>query len=224
MMIDEQILTLEEVSKYLRVPVDAVRKEVNAGRLRAMDIAGHYRVREYDLAKFKNEAYTSAVPLVTPATASTGVLIDMHPAQDFGHTWPDGKAEEYVRVLEGVASSGAKDYQVKVGFTHRESAGRRRSRTLVLVNRYPTVEFVAATDEVQPTGKMVSIIRGRNGKQLPVGAGVPPEYEGFPIGPYRSVVDGPGAPNGLAVICDARDSEVMVEHALIRYRFREERE
>jgi hypothetical protein len=70
---------------------------------------------------------------------------------------------------------------------------------------------------------MASIIRDRNGKQLPVGATLPPEYQGLPVGPYRDVVVGPGASNGLAVICEAPDIDSMVKHALIRYQYRKDR-
>lgn len=221
-MLDEQIFTLEEVSQYLRVPTEAVRKEINSGRLRAIDVAGYSRVREFDLAAFKNEAYTKVVPVVQ-MTPSSGIPMNLQPVADFSQVWPDKKVEQFSRVLEGVASMGDKEYRIKLGFTIRKSAGQPRQRSLVLVNRYPSVEFVAATDDVQPGGKMASIIRDRKGKQLPVGAAVPPEYLELAVGPYRSIVDGPGAPNGLAVICDAGDTETMVQHALIRYRFREER-
>jgi excisionase family DNA binding protein len=222
-MFDEQILTLEEVSKYLRVPVEAVRKEINSGRLRAIDVAGYFRVREFDLATYKNNAYTKVVPVIG-TTSISSVPMNLQPAADFSHVWPDKTSEQFSRVLDGVASMNDKEYRIKIGFTVRKSAGQRRQRSLVLVNRYPSVEFVASTDDVQPGGKMASIIRDRKGKQLPVGATVPPEYLDLAVGPYRSIVDGPGAPNGLAVICDVGDTETMVEHALIRYRFREERQ
>lgn len=222
-MLDEQILTLEEVGKYLRVPLDAVRKEINSGRLRAIDVAGYYRVREFDLVNYKNDAYTKLVPVIETMSIS-GPPVNLEPAPDFKHVWPDKKSEQFNRVLEGVASLGDKEYRVKIGFTVRRSAGLERSRSLVLVNRYPSVEFVAAKDEIQAGEKMASIIRDRKGKQLPVGAAVPPEYLELTVGPYRSIVDGPGAPNGLAVICSARDIGTMVQHALIRYRFREERD
>jgi hypothetical protein len=70
---------------------------------------------------------------------------------------------------------------------------------------------------------MASIIRDRAGKHLPVGANVPPEYTDFRIEGYRDIVVGPGAPNGLAVICNQDDVQTMVRHALIRYRYRAER-
>jgi hypothetical protein len=145
----------------------------------------------------------------------------LNPTSDFSYTWPDKKVEEFTEVLEGLASYDGKEYGVKLGFTVRNSAGRRRRRCLVLVDRYATVEFVAADEKSR--GKMASIIKDRDGKQLPVGATLPPEYGGTPVGPYRDVVLGSGASNGLAVVCEQKDFDVMVKHALIRYRFRKDR-
>ncbi len=73
-------------------------------------------------------------------------------------------------------------------------------------------------------GPMVSIIRDRRRKQLPPGAAPPPEYEGMPVGSYREIVDGPNARNGLAVICDSSELGTMIRHALIRCKYRQERE
>jgi excisionase family DNA binding protein len=224
-MITEELYTLEEVCKHLRVPIEAVQQEVNSGRLRAIIIGGeHIRVREGDLEKYKSDSYAQAIPPTQSAPPSCDIPIDLHPAPDFRHIWPDGKDEQYTNVLEGIASFGGKEYHVKVGFTTRNSAGQKRARTLVLVDRYPTVEFVAASETVQPEDRMASIIRDRRGKQLPVGATLPAEYVEMSVGPYRDVVVGPGASNGLAVICAASDTESMVKHALIRYQFREQRQ
>jgi excisionase family DNA binding protein len=223
MFIDE-VYTPEEVAKHLRVPIDAVLQEIKSGKLRAIVVAGeHFRVRVGDLGTYKNEAYTRAVPSPNHASQSAETPMNLRAAPDFEHKWPDGKIEHFENVFDGVASFWGKEYSVKVGFTVRKSSGQHRSRTLVLVDRYPTVEFVAASEKVKPTDLMASILRDRNGKQLPVGATLPPEYAGMNVRPYREIVVGPGAANGLAVICEASDKEAMVKHALIRYRFREER-
>lgn len=118
---------------------------------------------------------------------------------------------------------GGRTYHVRLGFTTRDSAGKERRRSLVLVDRYPTVEFVSA--DKNGTGRMASIIKDRSGKQVHVGVPAPPEYanSNMKLGPYQQVVVGLGASNGLAVICDADDFRTMVMHALIRYRYRKER-
>ena len=220
-MLTDNVLTVEEISKHLRVPEDAVMSEVTSGRLRAINIAGHVRVRESDLNSYLNAGFEA-----TGGSAAKKGWLDLTAIPDFDQIWPAVKGEprsteRFTDAREGIVRDDGRDRHIKIGFTFRKSAGKLRRRSLVLVNRYATVEFVAADDKA--VGKMASIIRDRDGKQLPIGATLPPEYKDLPVGPYNSVVQGPHASNGLAVICDSQDVETMVRHALIRYRFREAR-
>ena len=218
-MFNEEIYTVEEVAKHLRVPVGAVEKEISSGRLHATQVGEYLRIRESDLNAFKNGPINPSRSVRVPTQPSASVVLDVAP--NFSHTWPDKKIEHFSCVREGVVTDAGASYHVKIGFTTRDSAGKRRRRSLVLINRYPSVEFVSA--DANGAGLMASIIRDRTGKQLPVGAVVPPEYEELPVGGYRDIVIGPSAPNGLAVICDPLDVETMARHGLIRYRYREER-
>ena len=217
-MFTEKVYTLEEVAEHFKVPLDAISNEVASGHLRAKNIAGHWRVLESDLNAYKGiDAPGQSGSAVTyPNTA-----VELAGAEDFRHKWPDGKDEAFSDAMEGTASYAGKKYHVKVGFTLRPSGGKTRRRSLVLVDRYPTVEFVSGGTEKH--GMMASIIRDRSGKQVLVRAGLPPEYSHLNVGPYQDVVVGRGTSNGLAVICRADDVNTMVRHALIRYRFREER-
>ena len=228
----ESVYTIEEVSQFLRVPEQAIRQEIASGRLLVLDIAGFIRVRQSDLNTYlsstlaKKDAQTALASAVTEDGGKNPNTLQLNPAPDFAYTWPakrgaEKPVEQYTAVREGIASYRGHEYHVKIGFTFRHSAGKRRRRCLVLVNRYATVEFVAADEE--SNGKMAAIIRDRNGKQLPVGATPPLEYQSLPVAPYSEVVVGAGASNGLAVVCDSQDLDTMVKHALIRYRFREER-
>ncbi len=217
-MFTEKIYTLKEVSEHLRVTEDALEKEIAAGRLPAGRIQGFVRVRETDLAFYKNEAFTCVADTNQVRQGNDSKL---NTVPDFTFTWPDNKVEQFTEAREGVISHGGKEYRVKLGFTVRSSSGKRRRRCLILVDRYASVEFVAADEK--SNGRMASIIKDRDGKQLPVGATLPPEYNGVPVGPYRDVVQGIGASNGLAVVCDESDIEAMVKHALIRYLFRKDR-
>jgi excisionase family DNA binding protein len=218
-MFNEEIYTVEEVAKHLRVPVGAVEKEIASGRLHATQVGDYLRIRESDLNAFKNGPVNPSHSSRVPARSLASVVLDGAP--NFSHTWPDKKIEHFSSVREGVVTDAGTNYHVKVGFTTRDSAGKNRRRSLVLINRYPSVEFVSA--DANGSGLMASIIRDRTGKQLPVGAVVPPEYEELRVGGYRDIVIGPSAPNGLAVICDPLDVETMARHGLIRYRYREER-
>lgn len=223
----ENIYTVEEVSKHLKVPIEAIQNEIASGRLEALNVAGHVRISEYALAEFKKAAVTSSVSktITRPvaATASNGWLT-LQPATNFVHRWPDGKVEEYKDVLEGIATDSGRQYHVKLGWTTRNSGGEERQRWLVLVDRYPTVEFVRCS-EAGPDGTeyAASIIRDRRNKQVPALATVPPEYQEFSTAVYSEKVKGPGNSNGQAVVCIAKDFQTMVRHALIRTKYREER-
>lgn len=215
-MREDTVFTPEEVADYFKVPVQAVNDEIASGRLRAKNVAGYVRIFSSDLDAYKAEANGSA-----KSSAQSKEVITLKKVPNFYHTWPDTTKELYTDAHEGVAAYGGRNYHVKVGFTARDAAGKARRRAVVLVDRYPSVQFTSAgTDK---NGMMASIIKDRSGKQVPVGAPVPPEYVDLRVGPYQDVVVGPGASNGLAVICEANDLETMVKHALIRYRYRQER-
>ena len=219
----ESVYTLEEVAEHLRVSADAIRQEIASGRLVAMDVAGLMRVRESDLGAYKNQARAAARPSGSNSATSEGQFLKLQPGSDFQHRWPDNSTEDYRNVQEGVASHGGRTYHVKLGFAVRTVAGKPRTRCLVLIDRYATVEFAGSDDQLRDDSVLASVIKDRNGKQLPVGAPPPQEYQTLSTGSYRDVVDGPRASNGLAVVCRASDFETIVKHALIRCKYREER-
>ena len=218
----ELIYTVQEVAQNLQVPVEVIESEIVAGRLRALHIGEAKRIQESELNSYMKQALSSSAGNNADKPVAS-VPIDLHPADKFIHKWPDGLEEEYTDVQEGVVRHDGRDHHVKVGFTHnRKVAGKQRRRSLVLVDKYPTVEFVAR--DMAKNGPMVSIIRDRRRKQLPPGAAPPPEYAGMPVGSYREIVDGPNARNGLVVICDSGELGTMIRHALIRCKYRQGRE
>ncbi len=217
-MFNEKIYTPEEVADHCKVPLEAINDEIKNGRLRAKNIGGHLRIMESDLNAYLSGEKDSTQPT---SAVQSGVRINVSEAPNFTHTWPDGSKEKYTDARQGTATYGGRNYHVKVGFTTRETAGKARRRSVVLIDRYPTVEFVSAG--TNGNALMTSIIKDRSGKQVPVGVTPPPEYENVRVGPYRDVVVGPYASNGLAVICNSDDIQTMALHALIRFRYREER-
>jgi hypothetical protein len=218
-MLEDPVYTPEEVAEHFKVPIQAIKEEIALGHLRAKNVAGHVRIFESDLASYKTgtDGLTQS-----PRGSVPPDEITLNSALNFYHTWPDGKKEKFSDVHEGVAAVDGRNYHVKVGFTTRDSAGKTRRRSLVLIDRYPTVEFVSAG--TNDNGMMASIIKDRSGKQMFAGVPIPPEYTNLTVGPYQDVVVGPGASNGMAVICSPDDLQTMVRHALIRHRFREERQ
>jgi hypothetical protein len=218
-MSQQTVLTPEQICEEFQVPPEAVKEAIASGRLRAFDFEGHQRILRLDLDAFIADAF--AVASHNNGESKQPSSFQFNPIADFTHTWPDGKTEHFGEAREGVVSYAGREYRIRLGYTVRKAAGLSRRRCLILVDRYPTVEFVGADERT--SGKLASVIKDRAGKQLPVGGTVPPEYKGMPIGPYRDVVEGNGSSNGLAVICDQRDFRTMALHALIRYKFRKDR-
>src|SRR5215813_4086652 len=156
-MLEEDIYTVEEVSQHLKVPVQAVQEEIASGKLRAMKVGRFVRISQHALADYKNAASASAESMFQNASKSQDTWLHLAPAADFGHTWPDGTAEHFQHVQEGTASYAGREYHVRLGFTVRDTTGRRRTRCALFVNRYPAVEFVKAeeTDRVEPAASII---------------------------------------------------------------------
>ena len=216
-MITESVFTVNEVAQHLQVPIEVVLSEIDEGRLKALLIGEFKRIPESELTAYKKQALSSTAE----SNSIKSAAIDLDSTADFTFRWPKMK-EKFTHAQEGVVQHNGRDYHVKVGFTTRRSAGTLRRRSLVLVDRYPTVEFVASNTTAK-NGKMASIIKDRHGKHLPGMAAPPQEYADIPVGSYRDIVDGPRAYNGLAVICRSDDLATMVRHALIRHTYRQER-
>ena len=51
-MQDDVYLTVEEITKQLRVSQDTVRRWIREGRLPAIDLIGQYRIKREDYEKF----------------------------------------------------------------------------------------------------------------------------------------------------------------------------
>jgi excisionase family DNA binding protein len=214
-MMFEKVYTIGEVAEHWKVTIRTIEDLIASGELRATKFAGQVRITESALNEYIAQANGSV------QSTKLDVKVNLGPVADFEHTWPQGKTEQFTEAQAGTATYGGRSYHVRIGFTPRFSAGKERRRSLVLIDRYPTVEFVSA--DTNGTGLMAGIIKDRSGKQVPVGAQLPAEYANLRVGPYQQVVVGPGASNGLAVICDSNDIRTMVIHALIRYQYRKDR-
>jgi excisionase family DNA binding protein len=217
-VLQDTVYTVEEIAEHWKVTTQAIEDLIASGHLRATKFAGQVRITESALNEYIVQANGS---VQSTNSVQLDVSINLGPAADFAHKWPDGSKEQYTDAQEGAATYSGRNYHVRVGFTKRYSAGKERRRSVVLIDRYPTVEFVSAG--TNGTGLMASIIKDRSGKQVPVGVAPPAEYANVRVGPYQQVVSGVGASNGLAVVCNSEDIRTMVIHALIRTRYRKER-
>src|SRR5437016_4426849 len=130
-MFSEKVFTVEEIADYFKVPQDAVKDEIAKGNLRAINVGGYQRVLESDLNAYKSVASGSTHAANGPI--QSGARINLYKAPDFDHKWPDGKSEKFSDVHEGTATYLGSNYGVKVGFTIRDSSGKPRRRSLVLI-------------------------------------------------------------------------------------------
>jgi excisionase family DNA binding protein len=199
---NQEVLTLKEVSEYLRVPEANVRAEVDAGRLPIISIGGEERILKEDILALRQSRRTKC---------------SLNHSKKFSFTWPSGTIEHYDQAHEGVVRVDDGWEAVKIGFTKRKTAGRLRKRAVVFVNRRPRAEFVAA-DDFEESRLMVSLIKTKGGRQIPPTEYLPREYEKFLVKPYNKYVTGPNSYSNLAVICKDDDLEGMTDLALIRVR------
>lgn len=221
---EHEILTLEEVSAFLRIPEQKLEDEIASGKLPVLRIAGEVRILRDDLlgyldfAKTSNGAGGDGTRVDSWNLAGTKRFeLELELAPAFRHRWPNGAQETYEEAHAGTARSGGDVRSVLIGFTTREAAGKLRKRAVVFVDKRPMVEFVGA-DDFDRSEMMVSLVKRANGKHLRPGGPIPSEYKRLRIQPYRDHVTGRYASTNLAVVCSVKELGVMVEHALLRLR------
>jgi len=222
--ISQDVLTLDEVSAFLRVPSEKLLPEIAAGRLQALRIADEVRILRVDLINYLDQA--RAGPQAITISKGNGDLrssgqkvseITFDPAKAFDHTWPNRQKEHYDEAYCGRVEIDGSLRSVTIGFTERATAGRIRRRAVVFVDRRPLVEFVAS-DDFDQSGRMLSLVKRKTGKRLRPGETTPGEYRHLKIEPYRKYVTGPYTSTNQAVVCSKSDLAIMADHALIRLR------
>lgn len=214
-LFDDEVLTLQEISDYLRVAVAVLEKEVADGILPALMLGTETRVfrRDFDqYLKNKLVGRLQAAPATRPTITSRGG-IQFSPSKAFKYRWPHKSTEpawleEFTEVYEGISAGR----RVTVGFSHDPDKGIRGT---VFVNRRPMVRFKPAKDFAK-SGLMVSIIKTTDRKQLRPDDLIPPEYVGLRVETYRNHIDKPHASSNLAVVCEKKDLQSMAQHALVR--------
>lgn len=202
-----RVYTIDEIAEYLMVQREVIEQEVASGRLETYSIGPHKRVAADDF-----EAYLKR----TKNGSEAVIKSNWKPDAPFDQKWPDGTVEHYDTAFAAtLRDPSGRERAIKVGFTNRLAAGLNRRRTLVLVDRYPTVEFVAAND-FETSKLMTSIIKDGT-KQIPVGGKLPEGYESLTIVRHRDYVDGSRASSNSAVLASADDLDAMAQHAMLRY-------
>jgi hypothetical protein len=219
-----EVLTLEEISSFLRVSKESLDLEINSGRLATLKIGSDVRILKHDfiefleLAKGYNRENAHPVNENGPATSRMpGFDLQLEPSEPFSYKWPNGNQECYEEAYNGTIRTGSGVKAVHIGFAERASTGKVRKRAVVFIDKRPLVEFVGA-DDFEKSGSMLSLVKHKNGKQVRPGERILPEYKHLKIEPYNDYVTGPHASSNLAVVCSCKDLSVMVEHALLRLR------
>lgn len=156
-------------------------------------------------------------------------LMTFHPGGPFNHQFPcrkgvdpDTTLEKYNKGFTTTFRLGSRGYTFTVGFGTRWAAGSDRARACWFLGDHyrviarPLVQFIGGND-YDRDHMMASVIKDRYGKKyVQDTADLPTEYTGMPVADFRSVVHGPYASRGLAVIARKTDYTVMAKHAWIR--------
>jgi excisionase family DNA binding protein len=217
-----RIFTLGEVAEYLKVSEDIILHEFAVGNLHGFMIGKEWRCSEEDILNYiERDRAKPEIAYSQPRQTKAQVydrdwnIVDSEP---FDFNWPKtgggGYPEHYDKAYEATTTIEGQEYTFKIGFGNRESAGQERRRVTIWLGNRAVVEF-AGSNDYENEGLLAGIIRLRNGKQLTTQR-IPDEYRGFRVERYNSVVKGPRASTGMAVIVHKDDLKSMLNHAVIR--------
>jgi excisionase family DNA binding protein len=215
-----RILTLQEIAEYLKTDETTISRELETGKLRGFRVGKEWRCIDEDLLAYIRGQFNRTGPSqINPKNIginSTNMKITEIGSFDFN--WPKkgggNSIEHYEKGYEVSTNVDSQEYTFKVGFGSRRSAGIDRRRVTVWLGNRAIVEF-AGSNDFENDGLLAGIIRLKNGKQLTTHK-LPDEYKSFRIERYNSIVNGPRASTGMAVIVHKDDFKSMINHAIIR--------
>ena len=211
------IWTLSEVAKYLKVSEQVVLGEIEAGRLNGFKVAEEWRCTQLDVQAYIRQPRSRVENQSQLSRENHENVWSLEDTGPFDFRWPKkgGSAvEHYGKGYNATKLVDGQQIALKVGFSDRKAAGQMRKRVTVWLGKRPLVEF-AGSNDYDKDGILASIIRLKNNKQLTYQR-IPPEYEGFKVQRYNSVVNGRRASTGFAIVVHKDDLTAMLEHALIR--------
>ena len=221
-----RILKPKEVAEYLKVDEGIIIHELEIGSLHGFKIGQEWRCSDEDLLAYirrerdRDRMESSQPHVVKAPSKSNWNIVEVAP---FDFNWPKkgggSNTEHYDKGYEATFTINSQEYTFKIGFGNRESAGQVRRRVTVWLGNRAVVEFAGGND-YQNDGLLAGIIRLKNGKQLTTQR-IPDEYREFRSAKYNTVVQGPRASTGMAVIVHKDDLKSMLEHALIRATWKE---
>jgi len=221
-----QILTPEEIAEYLRVTADEVLQEFETGNLRGFKVGLEWRSTDVDLMEYvgvdkqKMKAHINQMP----TKLDTEVITEFAEIGPFHFGWPQYgggvRREHYEIGYETTRRIKGRQFTFRIGFGEREAAGRLRPRVVVWLGNRPLVEFAGGND-YETDYLLASVIKLKSGRQLWPNEETPPEYQGFQVARYDSIVQGPYASTNMAIIVHKDDLESMLRHAIIRAQWKD---
>lgn len=212
-----RIWTLSEVAEYLKVSEDIIRREIETGRLNGFKVGEEWRCTQLDVQTYIKQPRSRMENQSQSPRETHGNVWSLEEIGPFDFRWPQeggSMVEHYEKGYTATKLVDGQQVTLKLGFSDRQAAGQIRKRVTVWLGSRPLVEF-AGSNDYDKDGILASIIRLKNNKQMTYQR-IPPEYEGFKVQRYNSIVNGPRASTGFAVIVHKDDLTSMLEHALIR--------
>jgi hypothetical protein len=230
-----KIYTLGEVAEYLKVKEDLLLNEFEHNNIHGFKIAGEWRCTDKDILDYINSSRATYEGIKTfdqiRIQSDLVKPISRHRAwsltqiEPFDFSWPKkegsdiNNVEHYDLVYEATKVINNQEFTFKIGFGNRETSGQMRRRVTIWLGNRAIVEF-AGSNNFEQDGLLAGIIRLKNGKQLTT-LKIPEEYRNFRVEKYNSIVRGARASTGMAVIVNKEDLESMLEHAVIRAKWKE---
>jgi excisionase family DNA binding protein len=216
-----RIWTLSEVAEYLKVSEEVIRGEIQAGRLNGFKVGDEWRCTQLDVQAYITKPRSRIEDQPHQALEGRENSWTLEEIGSFDFKWPKeggSSVEHYERGYKATKVVDGQQIALKLGFSDRKAAGQMRKRVTIWLGNRPLVEF-AGSNDYDKDGILASVIRLKNNKQMTYQR-IPAEYEGFKMQRYNSVVNGPHASTAFAVVVHKDDLTSMLEHALIRAKWK----
>jgi uncharacterized HhH-GPD family protein len=149
-------------------------------------------------------------------------LENIHPIASFTFRWPDS-TEAFDHGWEATIVAGELRHRVRHGIDELVLFGSLRPHSVTFLDGKPAVE-AAAEDTYEQTRKLVSLIKGADGRDVRERTDLPAGYEKFDICRQKDAIDAPHARSSLAVRLAEDDLEGWARHAHLRAALRRSRD
>lgn len=219
-----RIWTGREVAEYFKVGDEVIVSELENGKLNGFKVGQEWRCSDSDLLAYmtrtRTRIETEESELVPRPDQNTWNIVDIGP---FDFDWPEqggSKPEHYDKGYSATGLIDGQQYTFRLGFGNRKAAGMMRRRVTIWLGNRALVEF-AGSNDYESDDLLASVIRLKNNKQLSASyQRIPGDYRNFEVRRYNSIVKGPRASTSMAVVVNKDDLKSMLEHAIIRARWK----